>query len=484
MLQLSETSDGTTKSAYINDKWDLNDNWSFNIGVRYDKNESVDQAGATTADDSAISPRLSAAYDPAGDGKQRFSVGYGKYAAAIDNGINDEASSAGAPASFSWFYTGPEINGPGVPDGALLPSDAVLTMVFDWFYNVNCPGFEVGSDATIGCTGNLRSASLPGVSTRIAGRGLSSPTMEEIYLGYSYSFGGQGYIRANYIHREWDDFYTTSTNLDTGTVSNDLGQTFDLELIGTNSTGLSREYDGLQVHGSYRFNRNLSLGGNYTWSKLRGNTVGEASNSATDPLSSINNFPEYLSLSWNNPERAMQGDVEHRANLWLTYDMPISFGNLNLSLLQRFHSGYPYYAAGTIDLREISNPGYQSPPSTATYFFEGDRDYRTDDITRTDLAINYSVDIRGVEVFLQADILNLWDESGIEDPSSVRQTIYTSRNSQCLQADGSRCDRFNPMTTTPIEGVHWQKHPEFGQAVSESAFQLPLTYRLSVGFRF
>ncbi len=484
VLQLSETSDGTTKSAYINDKWDLNENWSFNVGVRYDKNESVDQAGATTADDNAFSPRLSATYDPAGDGKQRFSVGYGQYAAAIDNGVNDEASSAGSPASFSWFYTGPEINGPGVPDGSLLPSDVVLTMVFDWFYNVNCPGFEVGSEATIGCTGNLRSTSLPGVSTRIAGSGLKSPTMEEIYLGYSYSFGGQGYIRANYIHREWDDFYTNWTNLETGTVSNALGQVFDLELVGTNATGLSREYDGLQVQGSYRFNRSMSLNGNYTWSELRGNAVGEASNSATDSIGAINNYPEYIDFSWNKPDRALPGDVEHRANLWLTYDLPTSVGNFNFALLQKYHSGYPYYAAGTIDLRAIPNPGYQSAPTTATYFFEGDQAYRTDDITQTDLAINYSVDIRGIELFLQADILNLWDEAGIEDPSSVRQTIYTSRNSACRQADGSRCDRFNPMTTTPIEGVHWQKHPEFGQAVSENAYQLPLTYRFSVGFRF
>ena len=62
--------------------------------MRYDKNESVDQAGAPTADDEAFSPRLSAVYDPKGDGKHRFTVGYGQYAASIDNGVNDEASSA------------------------------------------------------------------------------------------------------------------------------------------------------------------------------------------------------------------------------------------------------------------------------------------------------------------------------------------------------------------------------------------------------
>ena len=40
------------------------------------------------------------------------------------------------------------------------------------------------------------------------------------------------------------------------------------------------------------------------------------------------------------------------------------------------------------------------------------------------------------------------------------------------------------MTEIPIEGVHWVKHPDFGEPTSGDAYQLPLTYRFSVGFRF
>ncbi len=481
VLNLSQTSDGNTKSFYVNDRWELSDRWSFNIGVRYDENKSADQAGATTADDSAFSPRLSATWDIRGDGRHRLSVGYGQYAAAIDNGVNDEASSAGSPASFSWWYEGPEINGAGMP---LLTTDVVLTQVFDWFYTVNCPGFTPGSEDTINCQNRLRSSSLPGVSTQIAGGGLKSPSMREYTIGYGHQLGAKGYLRATFIDREWQDFYTYWNNLANGTVMNDLGQEFDLELVGTNDAGLSREYQALQLQGSYRLTENLSIAGNYTWSELRGNAQTEASNSATNSIGAINNFPEYIDFAWNKPERALPGDVEHRANIWLTYDLDTAFGDWNFSLLERFHSGYPYYASGTIDLREISNPGYEDPPSTATYYFEGSRAHLTDDVTATDIAINYTLPIKRLEIFLQADVLNLFDETGIEDPTYVRDDVWTSRNSGCREADGSRCDRFNPMTTAPVEGVNWVYHPDFGEPTDEDAYQQARTYRFSVGLRF
>ena len=45
-------------------------------------------------------------------------------------------------------------------------------------------------------------------------------------------------------------------------------------------------------------------------------------------------------------------------------------------------------------------------------YFEGDKVYRTDDITRTDSpAIMMGLLIGRVEVFLQADILNVFDEA-------------------------------------------------------------------------
>ncbi len=479
VLNESLTSDSNVQSFYVNDRWDFNNNWSFNLGARYDANDSVDQAGKKTSDDSAISPRLSATYDIFGDGRHRIIGGYGEYVAEIDNGVNDDTSSAGSPALFSWNYRGPEINAPGTPDNELLGTAEVLAQVFDWFFNTNCAG--ISNYQT--CLANQRSFSLPGVSTQLEGS-LSSPKAKEWSLGYGAAIGTRGFLRADYITRKYDDFYTDTTNLSTGKVTDELGNVFDITLVGNNDAGLSREYDAVTLQGAYRIRGNLNLGGNYTFSELRGNADSETASNATVTLTSRESYPEYLDQSWNNPVRAMTGDVQHRANLWLSYDLPTPVGSFNISALERFNSGYAYYAAGTIALTAIENPGYESVPATATYYFEGDKEYRTDDITRTDLAINYGLPIGRVEVFLQADILNVFDEDGIADPSSVDSTVYTSRNSACQKADGSRCNVFNPMTTTPVEGVHYVKSSSFGQAASPSAYQLPLTYQFSVGMRF
>ncbi len=40
------------------------------------------------------------------------------------------------------------------------------------------------------------------------------------------------------------------------------------------------------------------------------------------------------------------------------------------------------------------------------------------------------------------------------------------------------------MTTTPVEGVNWVYHPDFGEPTDEDAYQLARTYRFSIGFRF
>lgn len=478
VLQKSKTSDSKTNSLYVNDKWEFNTHLNFNIGLRYDKNDAKDQAGAKVSNDSAFSPRLGMIYDLKGDGRHRLNAGYNKYVAKIDNGVNDAASSAGSPAYFGYDYEGPELNAPGTPTNELLTTDEVLRQVFEWYHSV-------GGDASTNPF--LIGAELPGINTILDGE-LVSPQMTEYSVGYGAQITSRGYARADLIFRDWANFYTSTTNMQTGKVSDDLGNQFDLTLVGNNDAGLSREYKGVQTQAGYRFTDRLNFGGNYTWSELKGNTESETSNNATISVGAIDNYPEYVSRSWNNPERYLSGDVRNRASLWLSYDLPTPVGAFNFSLLERYHSGYPYYAAGTISLAQISNPGYVSPPTTAGYYFNT-KEFRTDDVTRTDLGVNYSLPIWRVKLFAQADILNIFDEDAIDDPSYLNQTILTSRSSACKQGSngptpGARCVAFNPMTTAPVEGVNWQYDPKFGQPTSPRAYQLPLTYRVSFGVRF
>jgi hypothetical protein len=63
--------------------------------------------------DSLLSPRLGASWDPKGDGSTTVHASYGRYVAAINNGIAGSTSAVGTPAIFAYFYDGDPINDGG-----------------------------------------------------------------------------------------------------------------------------------------------------------------------------------------------------------------------------------------------------------------------------------------------------------------------------------------------------------------------------------
>ncbi|HEX8252522.1 MAG TPA: TonB-dependent receptor [Thermoanaerobaculia bacterium] len=485
---LSQTSDFGVQSVFFNDRWDFNQHWNFNVGIRYDQADGKDQAGHKTVDDSAFSPRLAAHYDIAGNGRHRFSATYGKYVAKVDQGPADNTATAGRYASYYFNYGGPAINPPGTPNDQLVPIPQLIQQVFAWFQ-------------AAGGTSNLDlladPPNIPGTTTRFD-RSLQAPSMDEITLGYAIQLGSRGVLRVDGIHREWTDFYVIRRTLETGKAVGPNGNTFDQGVIENSGDGLERNYRGFQLQGSYRILPALTFGGNYTYGRLRGNVEGESASFATT-FTDYHNFPEYTDFAQNKPVGYLSSDMRHRANAWLAYDVNFGFGRLNLSLLERYHSGLSHSAFATIDVRAgtangpangVTNPGYETPPSSVGYYFSDRGAFRLEDIMSTDLGINFYLPaMRGTEIFIEGDVLNLFNNQGIEDPDFVNTTVLTRRNNtasaRCLKSNSTtRCDAFNPYNETPVEGVHWQKGPLFGKPTSNLAYQTPRTYRVSFGVRF
>lgn len=501
LLEESKGSDFAVSSFFVNDKWDLNPNFSFNIGVRYDSSNGKNQSKVTTVDDSAFSPRLGIQWDPKGNGQHRFSASYSKYASKVDQGAGDATSQGGRYASYYWNYRGPAINPAGTPANQLVPTEEVIRRMFEWF----------DQQGGINNTSLLAVISIPGYTSRI-GENLTAPNMTEYSIGYGSQITPRAYIRADLISREWHDFYVLRRDLTTGSVALPPPSTASVDqgVIETGDYDLERSYQGIQTQGQYRITDALTLGGNYTWSKLEGNIEGEQFNNAT-VLAGCNGTtsvpgtdsgvcaPEYQAFEENHPVGYLAGDMRHRASLWLQYNIPTSVGRFNLSLLERYHSGLPYSAAASIDIRQsaalpdgVVNPGYKNVPSRVWYYF-GDRgQFRADDITSTNFALNWeSPSFRGATMFLQTDIINVFGEQGLEYPSTARgntidQNVFVRRTqSSCA---GNVCPNglaaFNPFTTAPVEGTHYAFSPTFGQALDREAYQDPREYRVSLGVRF
>jgi outer membrane receptor protein involved in Fe transport len=465
----SAGSDLTTLSFFVNDKWDFNEHFSFNLGARYDKNDATDSFNQPIAKDSAISPRVGLTYDPAGNGRLRFNANYGQYVGRLAEGPAGSGSPAGNPHYFAYVYGGDDFSG---------SAEATVRQAITWFQQ---NGFlDREPDA----------ASVGGVSTRIVGADLDAPDMEEFTGGVGMQLTSRGYIRADYINRDWNNYYVAITNTSTGIVTEPrTGARFDFTRI-ENTNLLDRKYEAVQLSGQYRPLNWLDLGANYTWSTLEGNAEGE--NVGSGPITEsgwIFTYPEYTGFAQNRPTGYLSGDQRHKARVWATVDIPLGgFGNVNISGLHRYDSGLPYSAVGNIDVRPfITNPGYVTPPASAAtvYYFSERGQFRFDDINATDFAVNYTVPIGPVQLFAQGEVFNTFNEQGL---IAGQTTVFTraSGNGSCPGQGGTtnRCLAFNPFTETPVEGVHYRLHPSFGQANATTAFQEPRRYQFSVGLRF
>jgi hypothetical protein len=232
-----------TNSVFVNDQWHAG-KLTFNLGVRWDGNQGEDAAGHTISDSSKWSPRLAAVFDPRGDGVWAASGSFARYVTALNTGIAD-VSPGGNSSTYQWPYLGPAVNPD--PNGALMTTPQAIQTLFTWF-NAN------------GGTGRPFSlVDIPGVSSRI-GDSLDSPNADEWAVGISRQIGGRGSVRADFVSRNYNDFYAARTDTTTGRVTDPIAGTLDLTLL-ENTNVVNRTYQGVTFQATYRFGSRVDMGG-------------------------------------------------------------------------------------------------------------------------------------------------------------------------------------------------------------------------------
>lgn len=462
LVSPSVGNDIRTQSFFANDTWRLNDTLSFSLGLRYDRNRSEDQAGAQVVKDSAWSPRLGVTWDLLGNGKWIANAGYARYVTGISTAIVDAGSAGGRTATFSYFYQGPAVNAD--PTRPLLTGEQALPILFDWFF---------ANGGTARATRNA--PSIPGVTVQVD-KGLVAPNSNEWMAGLSRQLGNNGSVRLDYVHKVFADFYGDFRDPSTGKVADPTGRVYDLTVV--RNTGLAnRTYKGLVAQANYRVGTDWQFGGNYTLSWQHGNFTGEDEGSGPIRFSG-NDQPEYKQESWNFPTGYNPGDQRNKMRGWMQYRLPApsAAGRFDLGLLERWDSSDASSADGTIDPRSyVTNPGYQSVPSTVTYYFAPRGDQRYDDVWRTDLSLSWTLRAAGrTEVFFRGVLFNLFNQAA---QVSGNETILT-------RTSDTRYELFNPFTTTPRLGVNYDFGPDYGRATGTGDYQAPREFNFSVGIRF
>jgi len=521
ILTPSLGSDLRTKSYFVNDKWDLNTHWSFNLGFRHDRNQAVDSLHQPTSNDSAFSPRVGLNFDVLGNGKFRLTAGYNKYVGRLAEGINGAGSPAGSPASFVYEYRGPDVKG--------VTTNQAADIMAAWFLANG--GVSAANNHLCGPNDNtsicILSQSIPGAQTQLQGS-LKSPNVREYTVGGGVQIGN-GFFRADYLDRSWSDFYVTLTNLNTGTVVIN-GNTVTRSVV-TNSNVLDRTYKGIQTQFQYRVLNNVNLGGNYTYAKLRGNAVQE--NVGSGPVTDggyILTFPEYQGFIQNKPVGFLDADQRHKFRAWASYDLHTFFGNFNFGAIQRYDSGLPYNSVATVDVRNratfycltgettaacqaatgksdvsggVVNPGYASaPPSSVSYFVRSRGFFRTNALRASDLSTTYSIGWHGAELYVEGYVFNLFNtQKVVNTQSGATATLNTAIRTPVTDPTVFR--RWNPFTDSPVEcpatstdeqckamnanyqiPLQYSKGGSFGAPTNKDAFQTPRTFSMAVGVRF
>ncbi len=476
-----------THSLFVNDNLRWNNNVTFNLGLRWDKNHGEDGQGNLTARDSAFSPRVGVVWDPKGNGQWAVTASVAKYVAAISNTIADSSSQAGAPSSYQWAYNGPAIN-PDSNAASLIDTPTAIQAVFN----------ACGRDANGFCTtmGPVVASSVPGVGLRIP-NGLESPHVNEYSVGVSRQLGSRAAIRADYVFRNYRDFYSTRIDTTTGRAVDSLGKPTDVGIT-ENTNDLKRRYQGLQMSVSYRVSGRTDIGGNYTLSRLWGNFDGEDTTSGPVRATTFQ-YPELRQQSWYAPEGDLAADQRHRSRLWINYGVP-KVPQLTVSILENLSSGVPYGAVGTVDATPYVSAAvlasYVTPQggSNETYYYTARDAFHTDSEFRTDMSatLSHSVNVGGsrkLDLFIQMHLLNVFNQfqlCGCGDSvfNNGGQILLTRINTGVNSPNGTTRPNFNPFTQTPVQGVNWDLGPAFGTASSRMAYTLPREFRLTFGVRF
>jgi hypothetical protein len=343
---------------YINDKWKLDNHWSFQIGIRWDNYKAAaDDVKGTIASSSGFSPRLGVTYDLFGDQTWIFKMSYCRYNAAVMQQITGSVSNVGSPDA--WLYYS-DI-GYRIAAGQIT-SNAVR------FNPDGSPNntYRVGNPLDLSLYTILADGSFPTIATKIAPN-MKNPYNDEFQIGATYSLTtnnyGRGYASLTYVTREWGNLIDYSIGAhgytlfpggeDAPVGSNNVSDYYDRLYIEywDNQPLAKRSYNALEFVADWTYN-NLHVGGNITWSELKGNYEGEAGNQPGSGQG-INYYREWK-MNDDDPVKIMYDHTKTDPVGYLTYHKPLvmtwmadyvvesQLGRTTFGLLYTLEHGRPY----------------------------------------------------------------------------------------------------------------------------------------------
>lgn len=441
--------DGVTKNSvlglYINDAWTINDHWNLMVGVRYDKLGVKDTDGSTMAKPSDFSPRFSLKYDVNGDGRHVFTLTGARFNGDINAAFTSSFVKSAQTKSARLGWTGAALGEaqplPGlynldgndngnyglrwVPYSALTNplnyalESLSLTDPYGLLVDPDGPGPD-RPKAKVLPTSNAFYF-MDQSQAFVVDPDLKSPYKDEFTLGYRRDFGEGSFFSATYVHAEWkrdwavrQDYDPSGQNMVVMVDPSGSGKTLKAaQTFVYNSNHLKRTFDSLELQWQMRLSSIWTLGGNYTYGHLIGNTNGgdDVNSSFRDngPTGPFNNRlwkMGVLGLSEKDfaPTGRLSNDVEHRARLLLTALVPLGRGHMTFGWAARYDSGNPWSLSNTSAMMMGTAPGGVAAPTVYSLYHGGRGQYTNMDSFRVDFKISWNIPVGYKKLSIIGDI--------------------------------------------------------------------------------
>jgi hypothetical protein len=379
-------------AAFVQDRIEVGDHWTFNLGVRYEDQSHENDLGDEVLDSTDVTPRLAAIYDVQGSGRLLVKATAGRYLTHITQEfINAEFSTLPNGAnSFDQFRWNP------------------ATLRYDIFVRTQ----------------------LPPAGSRLVD--VDPYYKDEVTAGFEWQMTPNWALDTRAIWWKVEEPYSATDQF------NAAGQVFRLL---TNFDDAEREYNGIQIEANRAFREGWVVRTNYTLSKVEGNAIGQEHFNNT-----IDDFREAqavldpatgLPVTAVNRFGRLDNDRKHIANL-------SAAKSFQLTEAQRFtvggwftyRTGRPWGLRPTVMLRA---PNGTATITTTRYTQPRDAN-ELEDVFALNLTGAWDFPIKGrVAGNLRAEVANVTDEQeqiavnlANGQPIPVRQSYQKPRELRLL----------------------------------------------------
>ncbi len=407
----------TTKSDayYIQDVWEFNDNWTFEIGLRNETFENLNaQGGVFVEVEDQWAPRLAAVFDPTGEGRSKFFANYGQYYLPIAANTNIRMAGNETYIHDYFDWDGTSVDSQGVPtglgaqydqivygDGTVPDTRSVTDANIDAMYQDEfILGWQttLDNDLRVGIKGIYRS-----LGTTIEDVAIDAAVIDYYNSGGNWTAGGTVEDTFGGFHQ----YVLTNPGNDMTVYIPETDEIINLSAAQLRYPEAKRDYKAVEVTLGRPFADGWSLDMSYTWSESEGNHEGYVkSDNAQDDAGITQNFdqPGLVDASLG----LLPNDRTHTVKAWGTYE----FGNgLRASVNAIAQSGRPISCFGAHPT-DVFAAAY----GASSHFCQGVATGRgtlgrLPTMTNFDVNLQYDLEVFNSDVLLSLDVFNIFDSS-------------------------------------------------------------------------